>query len=298
MMQTACSIDPNVSIHTHACGEEGIFVNAFLVETRAGVVAVDATLTVSTSKALRARLDALGKPLLAVLITHPHPDHVAGLAHLVDDGATPIYATAAAQALMRRLELPKRAQWTPLYGQEWVQQWRYPNQTVVDGQQLEFDGVRYTVHDLGPGGDSDANAIWIAQPMARGARPVAFLSDLIFHGIHSYLADGGVLAWLANLERVADLCRECVQAFPGHGEAGPPLRLIDAQRAYLLHYVGRLQTLGGDGVLTDEIRAALTRDMTAWLPDAGLQFLIGMSADKVLAELRAPLHSANHVPGE
>jgi glyoxylase-like metal-dependent hydrolase (beta-lactamase superfamily II) len=285
-MQTAYALSPAIHVHTHACGEDGIFVNAFLIESRSGVVAIDATLTMSTSKALRARLDALHKPLLAVLVTHPHPDHVAGLANLVTDDATPIYATTAAQALMRAFELPKRAQWTPVYGAEWVQQWRYPNRTIADGESLEFDGVRYTVHDLGPGGDSDANAIWVAEPQAPAAKPVAFLSDLIFHGIHSYLADGGVLAWLANLARVESLCKDCEVVFPGHGAAGPPQRLIDTQRAYLLQYVGRLQSLVGTGALTDEIRAALTRDMSAWLPGGGLEFLIGMSADKVLAELR------------
>src|SRR5215813_12689568 len=82
-----------VRVHAHACGEDGIFVNAYLVETDAGVIAVDATLTVWTGRAFRARVDALGKPLLGALVTHPHPDHVAGLAELITDGDTPIFAT-------------------------------------------------------------------------------------------------------------------------------------------------------------------------------------------------------------
>jgi glyoxylase-like metal-dependent hydrolase (beta-lactamase superfamily II) len=290
-MTTPHSLAPSVILHTHACGEEGIFVNAFLVETANAVVAVDATLSVSTSQALRARLDALGKPLKAVLVTHPHPDHVAGLAHLVDDDAVPIYATAEALALMRRLEAPKRAQWTPVFGAEWVQQWRYPNRIVADGEQLEVDGVRYTVHDLGAGGDSDSNAIWLAQPLAPGARPVAFLSDLIFNGVHSYLADGAVLAWLANLERAAELTADCEIVCPGHGLAGAPAALIARQRAYLLRYVGRLQALvAAHGSLDDSVRATLTAEMKQALPGAGLEFLIGMSADAVLSELRLVRH--------
>jgi hypothetical protein len=48
----------NVTIHTHACGEGGIFVNAYLVETPSAVVAIDSTLSESESKAFRKEIDA------------------------------------------------------------------------------------------------------------------------------------------------------------------------------------------------------------------------------------------------
>jgi glyoxylase-like metal-dependent hydrolase (beta-lactamase superfamily II) len=70
-------------IHVYSSGELGIFANAFLIETNNGIVVIDSTLTVSESKSLKARLDAIGKPLLAVILTHPHPDHVAGVTSLV-----------------------------------------------------------------------------------------------------------------------------------------------------------------------------------------------------------------------
>jgi len=70
-------------IHPHMSGEKGIFVNGYLVETANGVVAIDSALTASESKALKAELDSINKPLLAVLLTHPHPDHVAGVTYLV-----------------------------------------------------------------------------------------------------------------------------------------------------------------------------------------------------------------------
>jgi glyoxylase-like metal-dependent hydrolase (beta-lactamase superfamily II) len=82
-----------VAVHTHASGEGGIFVNAYLIETPSGAVAVDATLTESESKAFRRKLEALGKPLLAVLVTHPHPDHVAGITNLVGKDSPKILAT-------------------------------------------------------------------------------------------------------------------------------------------------------------------------------------------------------------
>jgi glyoxylase-like metal-dependent hydrolase (beta-lactamase superfamily II) len=138
---TRHELGPKVTVHTHACGEGGIYVNAYLVESVSGVVAIDATLTETDSKALRKEVEALGKPLLAVLVTHPHPDHVAGITNLVAGAATKIYATAPVLELMRKLEEPKRAQWTPVYGAEWVQRWTYPNAVVASGEKLTLDGV-------------------------------------------------------------------------------------------------------------------------------------------------------------
>jgi len=107
-----------VQIHTHVSGEQGIFANAYLVETIQGVVVIDATLTHTESRALRARVEALGKPLLAVLLTHAHPDHVAGLTELVGTAPTPILALASVERLMRTTEAAKRAQWGPVYQDE------------------------------------------------------------------------------------------------------------------------------------------------------------------------------------
>src|SRR5262249_13551043 len=211
LAMTRHELGSGITVHTHASGEGGIYVNAFLVETGGGAVAVDSTLTESESRAFRRELEALGKPLLAVLVTHPHPDHVGGLTNLVEED-TWIVATRQVVDLMRALEEPKRKQWTPVYGAEWVQRWTYPNQLIASGDRLTLDGVTWSVLDLGPGGDSDANSVWFIESPVR----TAFLGDMVFAGTHAYVADGHLLAWLANLERLGNLCRGMEVAFPGH----------------------------------------------------------------------------------
>ena len=53
------------TIHRFPVEHEGAFVNAYLVETASGVVAVDGLLQISAAKEMRAGIDRIGKPLLA-----------------------------------------------------------------------------------------------------------------------------------------------------------------------------------------------------------------------------------------
>ena len=61
----------DIRIDRHSAGPEGALVNSYLVETHDGVVAVDGALTVSDGRAVRSQLEALDKPLLAVVVHFP-----------------------------------------------------------------------------------------------------------------------------------------------------------------------------------------------------------------------------------
>ncbi len=270
-------------IHTYTSGQLGLYVNAYLVETDNGVVVIDGTLTVSDSKALRARIDALAKPMLAVLLTHAHPDHVAGVTTIVDArSGTPIIALESVARIMRATEQAKHAQWAPVFGEEWITRWTYPNQLVADGASVTFDGVTYHVRDFGPGGDSDANALWLID-----GQEVAFVGDLVFSGTHCYLADGQILRWLANLERLREMLSTRATLYPGHGPAGSH-ELIGQQRNYLLAYATALTRLLDDAATFDPAAPeALVAEMERYRPGAPLSFMIGLSASAVAAELSA-----------
>src|SRR5215208_6393771 len=102
-----------------AAPAEGILANAYLIETGEGVVVVDGLLRVTDARVLRGRVEATGKPLRGVILTHGHPDHYNGVAMLAGDSGVPIVATAAVDRVIREHDAEKERQWRPMFGDEW-----------------------------------------------------------------------------------------------------------------------------------------------------------------------------------
>lgn len=269
------------TVHRHDGGEGSIFANAYVIEGPEGVVVVDTTLTVSSARALRDRVRQIGKPLRAVLLTHGHPDHYNGAAILTEgDPSIPIVATAGVAEVVRRDDQAKEEQWRPMFGDEWPAERRFPDRIVDDGEVISFGSLRLRVHDLGPA-ESHHDSVWILE----GPAPAAFVGDLLFHGVHSYMADGHTGAWLAQLDRLEGLLGGAGRLHPGHGEAGG-LELLDAQRTYLTKYRQTVAELSeGAAELDEEAEADLTRRMVEHLGTDRLSFLIALGADPVAAEL-------------
>jgi glyoxylase-like metal-dependent hydrolase (beta-lactamase superfamily II) len=272
------------TIHTYRAADVGLRVNSYLVETEPGVLVVDTNLLVSDIEAFRARLTALKKPLLGVVVTHAHPDHFNGIIELVRDREVPVYAGRRVAAVIEEIAEAKRDQWSPTYGTEWPTETYYPNSLLGDGDEVELNGLSFSIRELGPG-ESHADSYF--RVSAEGGRPVAFIGDIAFHGTHPYTADGHTAAWLSNLDTLASELADVGVLYPGHGDpAGPAL--IDEQRRYLLFYREVVRRLaGGASTLTEAHKAELGRTMQAFLPEAPLAWMVGLGADAVAAELAA-----------
>jgi glyoxylase-like metal-dependent hydrolase (beta-lactamase superfamily II) len=270
-----------MDLHVYTAGETGLFVNSYLLETPSGVIVIDTNLLNADIAALRARLAATGKPLAAVFVTHAHPDHFNGVHDLIRDTDVPVYATAGVATAIRQVADAKRAQWGPVYGDQWPAVTAYPTAELADGESVAFDGVTITAREYGAN-ESHADSVLTAE--GDGGRRLAFIGDLAFHRTHPYTADGHSTSWLSTMDRlVADTTGADVR--PGHGAPGTS-DMFAEQRRYLLFYRDVVRRLAdGEPVLSETAKAELDVIMRRFLPDAPLGWMITLGADAVAAEL-------------
>lgn len=263
-------------IHRQSAGPAGALVNAYLVEGATGVVAIDSMLTVSDSRALRRSLEQLGKPLLAVLVTHSHPDHYGGLTELVASDDVPIVAVSGVNDVIRRDDDVKEQILRPMFGDEWARRRTFPNQTVRDRDTLTFDGLRFTVMDIGPS-ESPHDSAWLL-----GADGLTvFLGDQVYDHMHAYLADGFHERWLQNIDRLRSELAPDATLHIGHG--GPAsVQLLDWQQQYIETFLSAVDNADfSDPAAAKDAVIARVRDH---LPADDLQFLMELSIEPIAAQ--------------
>jgi glyoxylase-like metal-dependent hydrolase (beta-lactamase superfamily II) len=252
-------------------------VNAYLVETDAGLVAVDGLLTVSAAREMRAGLERLGKPLLAVLVTQSHPDHYAGLAEIVAADDVPILAPQGVIDAIEADDEIKERIIGPMFGDDWPTNRIFPNTPVADGERVTFDDVTFTVIDLGPS-ESPHDSPWVLGDEER----TVFLGDQIYDHKHCYLADGFFAEWLANIEKLrARFSADAVFHIGHGGPVGP--EMWDWQRDYVELFVDAVSN--ADWARPERAKETVVAMMKVYEPSDQLQFLMELSIEPVASRL-------------
>jgi glyoxylase-like metal-dependent hydrolase (beta-lactamase superfamily II) len=265
------------TIHRFPVKHEGAFVNAYLVETASGVVAVDGLLQVSAGREMRAGIQRLGKPLLAALLTHSHPDHYAALGEVVAGDDVPIYAPQGVIDTITADDAVKDQIVGPLFGEDWPTDRLFPNTAIADGESVSFDEVKLTVIDLGPS-ESPHDSPWILGDDAK----TVFLGDQIYDHKHCFLGDGFYEEWLANIETLRTRFPKDAVLHVGHGgPAGP--EMWDWQREYIERFVEAVS--GADWSNPDQAKAAVVGRMKAYEPSDELQLLMELSIEPIATKL-------------
>jgi glyoxylase-like metal-dependent hydrolase (beta-lactamase superfamily II) len=278
LLSAGVSADPATAISRYSSAEAGFAVNSWLVPTDSGLIVVDTQFTVSEADKLAASVTAAGRPLRAIVITHPHPDHNNGTCRLLEIAHVPVYATQSTIDGIHATSEAKRTQWKPTYGKEYPDQTCYPDHVLPASGSVAVDGLELRVRDYGPGEASTESVILVPQMKA------ALVGDLIYTEVHPWLAEGRSQLWLDQLGRLASDVPSTWTVYPGHGPSGTSA-VIGAQRDYMVEFRAAIQkSMTSDGISKDAT-AGVVDEFRTHYPHWGLEMLIPLNAEAVGKEL-------------
>jgi glyoxylase-like metal-dependent hydrolase (beta-lactamase superfamily II) len=221
---------PPLEIAVFTGPESGSFTTSALIMGVRDAVLVDAQPTRSAGRELAEWIAGKGRNLVAVVITHPHPDHYFGVEEVLRLfpqaqvlAAPPVVGEIATHAGRHRTEL------LPVFGDD------VPEHPVVPRPlrplPLMIDRQLIRVLLLGQGDCAHSTVVHV--PASR----TVIAGDFAFNGTHLWTADTTTeqrAAWLANLDRIAALGVERVVAghrAPDQGDDAD--RVLDFTRGYL-----------------------------------------------------------------
>ncbi|MFY1019053.1 quinoprotein relay system zinc metallohydrolase 1 [Ectopseudomonas khazarica] len=218
------------STDNFAAENGGNIVNVGFIETAAGVVVIDTGPSRRYGEALRQRIEQVtGKPLLRVLLTHHHPDHVLGNQAFSD---VPIAALPGTTRLLAEQGDAMAENMYRLVG-DWMRGTEVvlPSEALEEGE-LDIGGRRLRL--LALRGHTGADLAILDERSG-----VLFAGDLLFYQRALTTPNSpGLDVWLADLDRLEALPWK--QIVPGHG----PLATDAAPFVQMRDYLGWL-----DGVL-------------------------------------------------
>ncbi|HEC20707.1 MAG TPA: MBL fold metallo-hydrolase [Gammaproteobacteria bacterium] len=212
-----------------ATDNQGFIANAGVVITDEGVVVFDALGSPSLAWLLLSKIRALtDKPIVKVVTSHYHADHIYGLQVFKAEGAE-IIAPAGALDYLADETAESRLQERRESLFPWVNddtRLITPDQLITTQQRFQLGGVRFVVRLVG---STHSTGDQIMQVLDDG---VLFSGDLIFQGRIPLVAGSHPQAWLEGLQslRTDDL----KVLVPGHGPASrKPAKAIEFTRDYL-----------------------------------------------------------------
>jgi glyoxylase-like metal-dependent hydrolase (beta-lactamase superfamily II) len=273
-------------IHNYTSSPPGP-VNSWLIESVNGIIIIDTQRTLSEAKNALDEIEKINKPILGIIITHPHPDHIGGTEILINGTSdVPIYSTQPVFDIMKNDTGGLIALTKQLHGDDYTAQVVLPNKILQSGDVITIDGVTYSFEDIGPGEAGDMMLIYLPE------RQLLFTGDVVNNHMHPALIEGHSSDWIKQLEYIRHNYSDARILFPGHGQYGSPKALIDEQLEYINTFrslvVQQLQLAGN---ITDDDKTKIKTELQRLYPNylhvasLPLSDMLDLNIDAIAREL-------------
>ena len=267
-------------------------VNSWIIESKNGVVVIDTQRQLSEGKNVLEEVKKINKPILGVIITHPHPDHINGAEALLNGTANvPIYSTQSTFDIMKNDKGGLIALSKQILGNDYSNQTILPNNIVKSGKNITIDEITYNFEDIGPGEAGDMTLIYLP------SQKILFTGDVVNNRMHPFLAEGRSSEWIKHIEYIMQNYSDAEILFPGHGQSGPPKTLLEEQLNYintfrsLVEQQQQMQSsaeVGGENI-TEEGKARIKSELQSIYPNyisvATLSNMLDINIDAVAKEI-------------
>lgn len=233
-----------------ATDNQGFISNSTVIISQQGITIIDALGSPSLAEQMLSEIRKISDlPIIRVIVTHYHADHIYGLQTLEDTGAR-ILAPFGVDEYLNSDAAAARLEERQFSLEPWVNENTrlvYPDELINKSIVIEEGGVKLTVNYLGKS-HSDADLTVLVEP-----DQVFITGDVIFEGRIPFVGDSDSKAWLETLNSMAD--EKGIKALiPGHGGlATNPEKAITLTRDYLAYLRDSLAA-GVDEMMTfDEV---------------------------------------------
>jgi len=214
-----------------ATDNEGFISNAGVIVTGAGVVVFDALGTPALSRLLLEKIRMItDEPVVRVIVSHYHADHIYGL-QVFEDLNAEILAPVGSEKYLASDGARERLEERRFTLDPWVNDRTrlvFPDQYLSEGKQFRLGDVEFVITVVG-NAHSDGDLTMYVEPDR-----VLFSGDIIFEGRVPFLGDSNTRRWVRILERMEK--EQLVALVPGHGGvADKPNEAISLTRRYLVY---------------------------------------------------------------
>ena len=221
-----------------ATDNEGFISNASVIITDDGIVIFDALGTPSLAmKLLELIREISDQPIVKVVMSHYHADHLYGLQIFQEQGAV-IIAPFGVDTYIRSDVAKSRLQERQFSLAPWVNENTRvvaPDIIVEKGMQFQLGGIDFVINFIGSAHSDGDMTLYVKQDN------VLLSGDIIFEGRVPFIGNGDTGHWLKTLEEMET--RGLAALIPGHGPAATsPGETISMTRRYLAYMRDKMGT--------------------------------------------------------